>query len=157
MGCGADHPGGMHMKVVAGEQLTMHCQLLVSDYHQGAPGLAHGGIMATAMDESMGVLNRFLGIPAVTVHLSVDFKKPVPVGTTLFIRTHITGVRGRKVFGQGTAHLGAADGPVAIVATALFLQVPLEHFLEAGSPEHVARAIEDRQRGGPSWIAEVNP
>lgn len=156
-GCGADHPGGLHMKVTAGHDLTMHCELDVSDYHQGAPGLAHGGIMTTAMDEAMGVLNRFLGKPAVTVHLAVDFRQPVPVGTRLFITTRIAGVRGRKVFTEGSAHIAAADGPIAISARALFLQVPLEHFLTHGSPEHIAQAIEDRRMGGPSWIAEVNP
>ncbi|MFY9331871.1 MAG: PaaI family thioesterase [Candidatus Nanopelagicales bacterium] len=157
MGCGSDHPGGLHMKVIAGDDLTMHCQLVVSDFHQGAPGLAHGGIMTTAMDEAMGVLNRFFGKPAVTVHLAVDFRRPVPVGTTLFIRTRVAGVRGRKVFTEGTAHIGDPDGPIAIGATALFLQVPLEHFLEHGSPDHIAQAVADRAAGGPSWIAEVNP
>ena len=61
--------------------------LEVGDYHQGAPGLAHGGVIATAMDEAMGVLNRLLAVPVVTVHLEIDYRRPVPVGTTLHIRT----------------------------------------------------------------------
>ncbi|MGA1596426.1 MAG: PaaI family thioesterase, partial [Candidatus Nanopelagicales bacterium] len=65
VGCGADHPAGMHMRVVAGEGMTMESTLEVGEYHQGAPGLAHGGIIATAMDEAMGVLNRLLLVPAV--------------------------------------------------------------------------------------------
>lgn len=157
LGCGADHPGGLHLSVLAGEGMTMNCQLVITEFHQGAPGLAHGGMMATAMDEAMGVLNRLLGIPAVTAHLEIDYRNPVPVGTTLFITTRISGALGRKIYTEGTAHIGAADGPVAVNAAALFVQVPLEHFLTFGNSDQVAAAIEDRKQGGPSWIAEVNP
>lgn len=68
------------MRVVAGDGMSMLSTLEVGEYHQGAPGLAHGGIIATAMDEAMGVLNRLLLVPAVTVHLEVDYIRPVPVG-----------------------------------------------------------------------------
>lgn len=135
----------------------MVSRLTVTKFHQGAPGLAHGGMITTAMDEAMGVLNRLLGIPAVTAHLEVDFRNPVPVGATLLIETRIAGQLGRKVYTEGTARIGDAGGPVAITAAALFVQVPLEHFLEYGNADQVAEAIEDRRRGGPSWVHEVNP
>lgn len=157
LGCGADHPGGLHMRVIAGPDMDMLCSLEVGRFHQGAPGLAHGGMIATAMDEAMGVLNRLLGVPAVTVHLEVDYRRPVPVGTVLHIRTRVVGQHGRKVYTEGSAHLDAPDGPLAVSAAALFLQVPLEHFLDNGNPEQIAEAIEDRRQGGPSWVHEVNP
>lgn len=157
LGCGIDHPGGLHMRVVAGPHMDMLCSLEIGQFHQGAPGLAHGGMIATAMDEAMGVLNRLLGVPAVTVHLEVDYRRPVPVGTLLHIRTEIVGQWGRKVYTQGEARLDAPDGPLAVSAAALFLQVPLEHFLDHGNPEQIAAAIEDRRNGGPSWVHEVNP
>ena len=157
LGCGVDHPGGLHLRVIAGDGLDMSSTLDVSKYHQGAPGLAHGGMIAAAMDEAMGVLNRHLGVPAVTVHLEVDYRRPVPVGTTLHISTRIAGAVGRKIYTEGEARLNAADGDVAVTAAALFLQVPLEHFLDNGNPEQIAAAIEDRRQGGPSWVHEVNP
>ncbi len=157
LGCGADHPGGLHLKVLAGEGMEMTSTLEVSRYHQGAPGLAHGGMIATAMDEAMGVLNRLLGVPAVTVHLEVDYRRPVPVGTQLHISTRIAGAVGRKIYTEGEARLNAPDGAIAVSAAALFLQVPLEHFLDNGNPEQIAAAIEDRRQGGPSWVHEVNP
>ena len=116
VGCGADHPAGLHLRVVAGADMSMRSTLEVGDFHQGAPGLAHGGIIATAMDEAMGVLNRLLLVPVVTVHLEVDYRRPVPVGTTLHIETRILGQAGRKVFTSGEARLGGTDGPVAVRA-----------------------------------------
>lgn len=157
LGCGSDHPGGLHLRVTAGEGMDMSSTLEVGEFHQGAPGLAHGGIIATSMDEAMGVLNRLLGVPAVTVHLEVDYRRPVPVGTTLHISTRIAGSVGRKIYTEGEARLGSPDGEVAVTSAALFLQVPLEHFLDNGNPEQIAAAIEDRRRGGPSWVHEVNP
>lgn len=157
LGCGSDHPGGLHLAVVAGEGMTMSCSMEVTEYHQGAPGLAHGGVISTAMDEAMGVTNRLLGAPVVTVHLEVDFRRPVPVGTTMYITSRIAGVVGRKVYTEATARNGAPDGPVAVNAAALFLQVSLEHFLDHGNADQIAQAIEDRRLGGPSWPYEVNP
>jgi acyl-coenzyme A thioesterase PaaI-like protein len=157
VGCGADHPAGLHMRVVAGEGMAMTSVLDVGDYHQGAPGLAHGGVIATSMDEAMGVLNRLLMTPAVTVHLEVDYVRPVPVGTTLHIRTEIMGKVGRKLYTAGTARLNDPEGAVAVEAAALFLQVPLEHFVDHGSPEHIQAAIRDRPGGADAWRREVNP
>lgn len=145
------------MRVVAGDGMTMSSTLDVGDYHQGAPGLAHGGVIATAMDEAMGVLNRLLMTPAVTVHLEVDYIRPVPVGTTLHIRTEIAGQVGRKLYTAGVARLDSDSGPVAVEAAALFLQVPLEHFVDHGSPEHIAAAIRERPGGAEAWQREVNP
>lgn len=157
VGCGADHPAGLHMRVTAGEGMTMLSTLEVGDYHQGAPGLAHGGVIATAMDEAMGALNRLLLVPVVTVHLEVDYVRPVPVGTTLHISTHIAGQVGRKVYTSGQARIDGADGPVAVEAAALLLQVPLEHFVQHGNAEHIQAAIRERPGGVAAWQREVNP
>lgn len=138
----------------------MTAELQVTEFHQGAPGLAHGGIMATAMDEAQGMLNILVGVPAVTAHLEVDFVRPVPVGTTLAISMRIEGQRGRRILTAAEARLPAGDevtGPLAVRSTAVFVQVPVEHFLDHGDPDLVAQAIEDRRRGGPSWGREVNP
>lgn len=157
VGCGADHPSGLHLTMVVGEGMSLDSTLEVGDFHQGAPGLAHGGIIATAMDEAMGALNRLLLVPVVTVHLEVDYVRPVPVGTTLHVRTRIVGQVRRKVYTAGQARLGGADGPIAVEAAALFLQVPLEHFVEHGSAEHIEAAIRERPGGAAAWQREVSP
>ncbi len=157
LGCGVDHPGGLHLRVVAGDELTMHSEFTISHFHQGAPGLAHGGLITTAMDESMGVLLRFLGQPAVTARLETDFRRPVPVGAVLHITTRITGVEGRKVFTAGSAHINSPDGPIAVQSAAMFIKVSIEHFLTHGNADDVAAAIEERRQGAPHWGSEVNP
>jgi acyl-coenzyme A thioesterase PaaI-like protein len=152
------------MSITAGEGLCVTGIFTVSEHHQGAPGLAHGGVLTTALDEILGSLNWLLAGPAVTGRLEVDFRRPVPVGTNLHIEANVVGVKGRKVFTRAVGRLGSPDGPAAISAAALFIQVPLQHFVDNGSAEHVQRAVDDRAAGGPAWrpvgeehTVELNP
>jgi acyl-coenzyme A thioesterase PaaI-like protein len=150
-GCGHGHEAGLHMRVVAGE-LSVHAEFEVTQLHQGAPGLAHGGLLGTAFDEALGALNWLLLRPAVTARLEVDFRRPVPVGSVLHIDARIVGQSGRKVYTRAVGRLGP-EGPVALTASALFLQVPLQHFVEHGRDEDVQRAAQQRAGRG----LEVNP
>jgi acyl-coenzyme A thioesterase PaaI-like protein len=156
-GCGADHPSGLRLALVAGEGLTLEGTFTVTDQHQGAPGLAHGGLLTTAFDDALGSLNWLLTAPAVTGRLEVDFRRPVPVGSTLHIHAEVLGVKGRKVFTRAVGRLGAGDGAIALSAAALFIQVPVEHFTANGRPEDVARAREDRAVRSSLRNLDVNP
>lgn len=163
-GCGSDHPTGLHMRITAREGLAVSGVFTVSEHHQGAPGLGHGGLLTTALDEMLGALNWLLASPAVTGRLEVDFRRPVPVGSQVHIDAEVVGVKGRKVFTRAVGRLDSPEGPVVVSAAALFIQVPIQHFLEHGSSEQVQQAIEDRAKGGPAWRpagvdvpVEVNP
>ncbi|MFM7597084.1 MAG: PaaI family thioesterase [Actinomycetota bacterium] len=156
-GCGTDHPAGLHQRAIVGDGMDVATVVEITQAHQGAPGLAHGGVIATAMDEAMGVVTRLLRLPVVTVRLEVDYRRPVPVGTTLHIASRINGQRGRKVYTEALGHLDSPDGPIAVEAAALFLQVGLEHFLDHGNAEQLQEAIEERRRSGVTWEGEVNP
>lgn len=155
-GCGDDHPTGLHMSITAGEGLTVSGVFRVSEHHQGAPGLAHGGVLSTALDEILGSLNWLLAGPAVTGRLECDFRRPVPVGTDLVIDAEVVGVKGRRVYTRATGYLGSRDGQVAVRAAAIFVQVPLQHFVDHGSAEQVRQAVEDRANGGPTWRPDAD-
>lgn len=149
-GCGRDHQCGLRMQIIAGD-LSVHATMPVTDQHQGAPGLAHGGLLATAFDEALGALNWLLLAPAVTARLETDFRRPVPVGSVLHVDGEIVGQVRRKVYTRGVARIGE-NGPVALTAQAMFVQVGIEHFIEHGDEEKVREAAARRQRG-----IEVNP
>jgi len=152
-GCGSAHPTGLHMLVTAGHGLTLSASFEVGPAHQGAPGLAHGGLLTAAVDEVLGALNWLLLRPAVTARLETNFTRPVPVGSVLDLQARITGVDGRKVYTAAIARLGPG-GPVAVTASALFIRVEIGHFRSHGRPSEVALAIADGDAGPP---AEMNP
>ena len=156
-GCGPEHPTGLHLVAVAGPGLSLTASFTVTEMHQGAPGLAHGGILSTAIDDALGSLNWLLSSPAVTGRLEMDFRRPVPVGATLHIHAEVLGVKGRKVFTRAVGRLNNPDGVVAVTAAALFIQVPVEHFTTHGRPEDVIAAKEDRAVRSSLANLEVNP
>ncbi|GAC1332572.1 MAG: PaaI family thioesterase [Mycobacteriales bacterium] len=132
-GCGQAVAGGLHLRVTTGEGVRVMAEFLVEAAHQGAPGLAHGGVLSAAFDETIGALLRLLCTPAVTRRLETDFLHPVPVGSTLHIAAWCVRVEGRKIFSEAEGHLGAPDGPLALRAKALFVAVPLAHFSTHGT------------------------
>lgn len=143
-GCGVQHPTGLHLKIIAGEDLSVDAQFIVNENHQGAPGIGHGGLLATAFDESLSATNWLLRIAAVTAHLEVSYLAPVPVDSQVFIHAQIIAARGRKVWASATGHLHEPGGLLAVQASSLFIQVPVEHFLTHGRASDISVALEDR-------------
>ena len=154
--CG-DDTAGLQMEVRAGEGLSVHAEFTVSERHQGAPGLAHGGLLAAAFDEALGSLQWLLQVPSVTGRLEADFLRPVPVGSTVHIEAHIVGRAGRKIWSAAEGRVGSPDGPVAVTAAALFIVVPLEHFTAHGRAAEVETARDDDRVRRTVRSFEVNP
>jgi acyl-coenzyme A thioesterase PaaI-like protein len=143
-GC-ADVPGGLRIESWVdddrgeggepGHGVAVRSRMLVTEDMQGGPGLIHGGFLTGAFDESLGQVPPLVTRACVTARLETDFRRPVPVGSTLWLRARLDGVVGRKHFVSGEARIDAEDGPLAGTARALFLQVGLEHFLRHSRPE----------------------
>jgi acyl-coenzyme A thioesterase PaaI-like protein len=134
-GCGDLHPFGLHVKAFAGSEMDLTASFVVTQDHQGAPGLAHGGLLSLAFDEAHGKLLWLLRQAAVTAHLETDFKLPVPVGSTLVIKAWIERVEGRKVYTKAVGYLNEIDGAVAVTSSSLYVIVPMSHFLENAPKE----------------------
>lgn len=152
-GCGEDHPCGLHLTVLAGEGLGLTATFEVGPMHQGAPGLAHGGLLTAAIDETLGALNWLLMAPAVTARLETNFVRPVPVGSVLMLEARIVALDGRKVYTAAIGRLGDA-GPIAVTASGLFIQVRAGHFRQHGRNQEVRAAIAAGEAGP---RAEMNP
>jgi acyl-coenzyme A thioesterase PaaI-like protein len=125
-GCGRDHPTGLHLEMWGlDDELRVRGSFTVTEHHQGAPGLAHGGVISAAVDEGMGYLLWLVGTPAVTARLEVDFRRPVPVGSRLELEARVDRQDGRKIW---ATLMGRVDGEIAVEAGALYVMVTLEHF-----------------------------
>ena len=151
-GCGDLHPTGLHLVAHAGEGANLTAEFTVTHDHQGAPGLAHGGLLSLAFDEALGKLMWLIRSPAVTARLETDFLKPVPMGSTLHITAEISGQVGRKVYTRAEGRLDSPDGPLAVKAAALFVVVPMSHFLENAPAEYLKHV-----RAHPELLAFVDP
>ncbi|KAA0922166.1 PaaI family thioesterase [Streptomyces apricus] len=156
-GCGGGQPHGLHLAARAGEGVRITAEFTVQPAHQGAPGLAHGGVLASALDETLGSLNWLLRTIAVTGRLETDFVRPVPVGTVLHLEAEVTAVAGRKIYSTATGRIGGPDGPVAVRADALFVEVKVDHFVDNGRQEEIRAAMDDPDTVRRARAFEVNP
>ena len=151
-GCGELHPTGLHLVAHAGDGANLTAEFTVTENHQGAPGLAHGGLLSLGMDEALGKLMWLLRAPAVTARLETDFLRPIPMGSTIHISARITGQVSRKVYCEAEGRLNSVDGEIAVRAAALFVIVPMNHFLE-NAPKDYLEYISKH----PELLAFVDP
>jgi acyl-coenzyme A thioesterase PaaI-like protein len=136
-GCGDLHPTGLHLLAHAGEAANLTAEFTATENHQGAPGLAHGGILSLAFDEALGKLMWLIRSPAVTARLEIDFLLPVPIGSTIHITAEITGQVNRKVYCSAQGRLDSAEGPLAVKASALYVVVSMNHFMTNAPKEYL--------------------
>ncbi|KAF2018970.1 Thioesterase/thiol ester dehydrase-isomerase [Aaosphaeria arxii CBS 175.79] len=95
----------------------------------GHPGIVHGGLLATLLDEGLARCC-FPALPnkiAVTASLKVDYKRPCMAGQIVVLRAETTKVEGRKAWVTGRietlADESKGEKPVVLTeAEALFIE-----------------------------------
>jgi acyl-coenzyme A thioesterase PaaI-like protein len=126
-----------HMSLVGGlahpaaPQLAMqvdgdagHGEVTVGPVFQGGPGLVHGGIIALLIDHAMGCVAARADRPAMTVSLTVRYRRPTPLGVPLAVEVSLDRTAGRRL------HLSAsitASGERTVEADAVFLALTPEN------------------------------
>jgi uncharacterized protein (TIGR00369 family) len=101
-GCGAANDGGMKLTFVQdNEKRRIVGRFVLGERYQGGGGMAHGGIIATLLDEAMGKVCRFREVRAVTAELTVEYLKPVSVLEEIIVEGWETEQKGRNLFQAG--------------------------------------------------------
>jgi acyl-coenzyme A thioesterase PaaI-like protein len=92
---------------------------------QGPPGHAHGGSVAAVLDEAMGLAVWLAHRAAVAAHIAVDFRAPVPLGTTARVETAPGEADDRKA--AATARLVGPDGALYAESRGVFVLLGARH------------------------------
>ncbi len=104
----------------------VHSHYTVSDAYQGYPGVVHGGIVASMLDEVVGRVamikdhHHFM----MSVRLQVKYRHPVPINTPLHIIGRIRHLRGR--LGKAVGEVRTTDGEVLAEAELTLADMPTE-------------------------------
>ncbi len=93
-GCGSENPHGLQMRFRLEEGRAV-AEFTPPDHLQGFPGHAHGGGVATMLDEAMGWAAFGQGIWAMTARLNARFRRPALLGEPLTVSGWLTRDRGR--------------------------------------------------------------
>jgi acyl-coenzyme A thioesterase PaaI-like protein len=107
--------------------------------YEGAPGCVHGGFVAAAFDEVLGMACIFSGNPGMTASLTVDYRSPTPIQTPLRFEGRLERVDGRKIHAVGELRAGER---LTAESRGLFISISREKFEQLSE--------ERRQRQGDS-------
>jgi hypothetical protein len=112
LGCGPAHPTGLRVRCFKTDGGVL-CPVLVPRLYEGPRATAHGGIVATYLDEILaGAAFRVIGRIVVTGELTVRYVKPVPLETPLVGRGSVTARHDRYVDVEGAIEdLGGPSRP----------------------------------------------
>ena len=76
-GCGPANESGLHLEFHLNEEHKRFvCEFVLPQRFEGPPMHAHGGIIATILDEAMGKVSKLRSIIAVTATMQVTTSAP---------------------------------------------------------------------------------
>jgi acyl-coenzyme A thioesterase PaaI-like protein len=95
--------------------------------YEGPPGCVHGGFVAAAFDELLGLTQQTGGQPGMTGRLTVHYRRPTPLYTELRLEGTLDRVDGRKTICTGRIWAGDV---LTAEAEGLFVAVDLARMAE---------------------------
>ena len=78
----------------------VHATVTFGAIYEGPPGYVHGGFIAMAFDELLGLTNAHLGRPGMTGTLSVKYRRPTPLHREVRLESWIEQIEGRRVIAR---------------------------------------------------------
>ena len=97
----------------------------------GPPGHAHGGAMASVLDEAMGVACWFKMLPVLTMLLNIKYIRMLPLGTEAHLETTVEVGEGKDVRVLGRL-FDPETGADFTVAKGVYRRVDIEKMGEGG-------------------------
>jgi acyl-coenzyme A thioesterase PaaI-like protein len=92
---------GMKVRYYATEKGDLLAKVHFGPGSMGPPGHAHGGAMAAALDEAMGIACYFKMLPVLTSTLTIRYVRMLPLGTEAHITTTVEEGGSRDVVVRG--------------------------------------------------------
>jgi acyl-coenzyme A thioesterase PaaI-like protein len=122
--CGVENPHGLHMIFYETGPGEVVCEYVVPEAYEGYPGVVHGGIIASMLDEiaSRAAMKGDSSQFCVTARLTIHYRKLVPTGKKIRINSHLQSKRGRVA--MITAELRLPDGSIGAEAEAVMVDLP---------------------------------
>jgi len=117
--CSPKNTAGLQMQFFTDEK-AVFSRVTIPAHLCGWNTVAHGGVISTILDETMGWATMYLlKCISLTRTLTVDFKKPVSIGTSMEVESRILELKGkREAIVDGV--LTDADGKVCATSIGTF-------------------------------------
>lgn len=116
--CGEKNTIGLHLKF-RDEEWTSAAEFTPGPEYQGYPGILHGGLLSTVLDEIMARPLNVKGLNAFTAKLEVRFRSAARTGEKLYVRGEKVSERGRLY--EMKATITRENGETLAEATGTFM------------------------------------
>lgn len=124
LACGTDNPSSLGVRLwLEGDEARG--DVVVDERHAGAGDFAHGGAIATFLDEVMGWVLQHRGLLVVTARLEVRFRAPARLGERFALRARLDSTEGRR--SRVTGVMLGEDGVIA-EGDGIWVTVEPSHF-----------------------------
>jgi uncharacterized protein (TIGR00369 family) len=114
-GCGRNNPIGLKLKFTRDGD-TIRTEFTPDRTHQGWPGLLHGGILGTLLDEAMSNIAYATGNTCLTASINIRIRQPIKVEVPLIVTARIAR-QGKKLI-ETEGRVCLEDGTVVAESTA---------------------------------------
>jgi acyl-coenzyme A thioesterase PaaI-like protein len=108
--CGTENPIGLRLPFRKDEGGGSRADYVARPEHAGWPGIIHGGLLFTLMDEAVAWACTYAGARCVTAKADARFRAPAPVGATLVITGRVIATKSRALTARAEIRRGDDDG-----------------------------------------------
>ncbi|MGN0159541.1 MAG: PaaI family thioesterase [Brotaphodocola sp.] len=146
-GCNGGTNEGIGMRAYISEDDYVVGICDTKELHQGFPGVIHGGIVGTYLDEILWHATRLKNpdLIAMTVEMTVRYKKPVRPGMRLRVVAEPAKFDGRHIYVNG--YILLPDDTIAATAET--------HYIEVRQDAPLNQEERTRQKHPSAWNAEI--
>jgi len=120
--CGEKNQAGLKLKFSHAED-KVWTTYIPSAAYEGYPGILHGGITSTLLDEVMSQCLHVQGLAGLTARLEVRFKQSIPIGKPVIFEARMIKRKGTLVDLEAKALL--EDGQLAATALGRFMLIEM--------------------------------
>lgn len=116
--CGKENPIGLKVDFYSPQEGIAEAKLKIASDYEGYPGVVHGGIISTLLDEAMAKAVFGLGKAAFTANMSLKYRRQLSSDMPVILEGRVVSDRGRMI--KTKAKIYDEDGIFA-EAEALFV------------------------------------
>jgi uncharacterized protein (TIGR00369 family) len=110
--CGVENDSGLRLPFRKDDGGGSRAEYVARPEHAGWPGIIHGGLLFTLMDEAVAWACTYAGSRCVTAKAEARFRVPAQVGALLVITGRVTHTASRALRARAEVRQGDDNGPL---------------------------------------------
>ena len=110
--CGPENEAGLRLPFRRDESGGSRAEYVARPEHAGWPGIIHGGLLFTLMDEAVAWACTYAGSRCVTAKAEARFRVPAQIGVPLVITGRVTHTTSRALRARAEVRRGDDNGPL---------------------------------------------